>query len=129
MDSSRCPEYEEAIVLWYKKINRTELFVGARKYCQDRGWRLFGEYNGTQEQTDWLFYGTGFISIYMGIERVEGETDWISDKGENMNWVIQNFTNTDKDWKNRRVGLNKYNQIFSLHGITTERHFICVKFD
>ena len=111
VNSSRCPEYEEAIVLWYKKINRADLSDGARKYCQDRGWRLFGEYNGTQEQTDWLFYETDFIDIYMVIERLAGETDWISDKGEKMNFVIKNLTNSDKISITRRIGLFSNNKI------------------
>ena len=131
VDPSFCPEYpNKEILLWYQKITLRKVFLGSKAYCEDRNWRLFGEYNGTKEQTDWLFYKTGAQSMYLGIERLAGKNKWMSFKGiDKTSLVINKFVNSDDKTKTRRVILFKNNNIYTHPGRTHYRNFICVRKD
>ena len=128
VDDSNCPKLTE-IVLWYKKIHTKQIFDEARQYCQDRDWRLFGEYNGTQKQIDWLLQDMGAFSLFLGIERIANQTEWLSDKGEVMTSLINSMLPYDNIKITRRIILHADNSIFSYKGKTHKRKFICVKVD
>ena len=131
MDSSKCPEYpNQEIVLWYKKVHTKQYFAQAREYCKQRDWRFFGEYNGTQAQVDWLFKEFGTQHMYLGIERMAGESEWVSDKDEDMTSLIASMlTGGDQADQVRRIILKRQNQIHSASGNQQQRNFICVKID
>ena len=138
VDSSKCPQYpNNGIILWYKIILEKKVFADARKYCDERGWRLFGEYNGTQEQVDWLLKDFVDRDFYLGITKQAGKLNWVSDKGEDMTNLINNLLSAfDQSvpgitTQERRIALrqneeHKHHYIRNVIGATRRRNFICV---
>ena len=131
VDPSFCPEYpDKKILLWYQKSTVRKLYEDSKRYCDNKGWRLFGEYDGTKAQTDWLYYETRAQSMYLGIERLADHKRWINFKGEDKTSIVKKkFVNVDIKTKTRRVILMKNNQIYSHPGDVAYRNFICVRKD
>ena len=131
VEASKCGPPSQQIILWYKKSDsETKLFNDARKYCDDRGWRLFGEYDGTQAQTDLLFEGLDFPAIYLGIERKAGAKEWITETGIDRTTFVKNrLAEADNKKKRRRILLRDDNLIYPVAGTHAPRKFICVILD
>ena len=127
---SKCSKYPNKTLRWYKKIHTQKVFSGARNYCDNENWRLFGEYNGTKVQIDWLLEGTGFPAIYLGIERKESKTQWVTVKGVSKTTLIKKkLTGGDNISKKRRIVLKKNYEVISAKGRVNKRNFLCVIVD
>ena len=116
------------------------LFDDAREYCAEKGWRLFGEYNGTQKQVDWLLKDFVYTTMYLGISKQAGHSEWVSDKGEVMTQLILRQLNifepstANKIYNHEKRIVFKQEDTFShtikqAPGTSNERNFICVIVD